>query len=317
MVASFGKLRWPPEQAAGDARTWRFPATNMTIRQLAGLFKETFVAAYEDDVMSLSAAIAYYATFSMPPLLVVVIGLAGAFFGAEAVREVLFGEASRIAGPRAVQAMRDMIDNAGDVGSSLAAKLAGIAALLFGATGAFAQMQAALNKIWRVPEPQKQRVGVLGLVLKRVLSFGMVITIAFLLLVSLAVSAALAALGDVLFGSGASVVVESLNFLVSLGVTTLLFAAVFAVLPDTRVAWRDVWTGATVTALLFAIGKTLIGLYVGSADPTSAFGAAGSLALILIWIYYSSIIVLVGAEFTWVYAKRRGSRSNRHGTTSA
>jgi membrane protein len=289
----------------------------MAFRSLVGLFKETVVAAYEDDVMSLSAAVAYYATFSMPPLLVVVVALAGAFFGADAVREVLFGEASRIAGPRAVQAMREMIDNAADVGTSVGAKLAGIAALVFGATGAFAQIQAALNKIWRVPEPQRRRAGLIGLVLKRVLSFGMVITIAFLLLVSLAVSAALAALGAVLFGTGASVVVESLNFLVSLGVTTLLFAAVFAVLPDTRVAWRDVWTGAAVTALLFAVGKTLIGLYVGSADPTSAFGAAGSLALILIWIYYSSIIVLIGAEFTWVYAKRRGSRSNGRQHTSA
>jgi membrane protein len=280
------------------------------IRNLAGLFKEAAVEAYEDDVMSLSAAVAYYATFSMPPLLVVVIGLAGLFFGPEAVREVLFGEASRIAGPRAVEAMREMIANSGDVGRSIAAKLAGIAALLFGATGAFAQLQAALNKIWRVPAPERRRGGLPGLLLKRVLSFGMVVTIAFLLLVSLAVSAALAALGSLLFGAAGSAVVESLNFLVSLGATTLLFAAVFAVLPDTRVAWRDVWIGASATALLFAVGKTLIGLYVGSADPTSAFGAAGSLALVLIWIYYSSIIVLVGAEFTWVYSRRRGSRSN-------
>ncbi len=289
----------------------------MTPRSLLGLFKHTLVESYEDDVMSLSAAVAYYATFSMPPLLVVVIALAGAFFGAEAVREVLFGEASRIAGPRAVEAMREMIANSADVGRSLGAKVAGIAALLFGATGAFAQMQAALNRIWKVPEPQKRRGGVVGLLLKRVLSFGMVITLAFLLLVSLAVSAALAALGTFLFGAGASVVVETLNFLVSLGVTTLLFAAVFAVLPDTRVAWRDTWVGAGFTALLFAIGKTLIGLYVGSADPTSAFGAAGSLALVLIWIYYSAIIVLVGAEFTWVYAQRRGSRSNGPGGHSA
>jgi membrane protein len=202
-----------------------------------------------------------------------------------------------------------MIENSADVGRSIGAKVAGIAALLFGATGAFAQMQAALNRVWKVPA-QKRRAGLWGLLLKRVLSFGMVLTIAFLLLVSLAVSAALGALGGLVFGAGGSVLVEILNFLVSLGVTTVLFAAIFAVLPDTRVDWRDVWVGAAFTALLFAVGKTLIGLYVGSADPTSAFGAAGSLALVLIWIYYSSIIVLVGAEFTWVYAHRRGSRSS-------
>lgn len=285
------------------------------IRHLPGYLKESFAEAVSDDVLSLSAAVAYYTTFSLPPLLAVVVGVAGAFFGAEAVREVLFAEATGIAGPRAAEAVREMIENSADVGRSIGAKVAGIAALLFGATGAFAQMQAALNRVWKVPA-QKRRAGLWGLVLKRVLSFGMVLTLAFLLLVSLAVSAALSAVGDLLFGTGGSMLVEALNFLVSLGVTTVLFAAIFALLPDTRVAWRDVWVGAAFTALLFAVGKTLIGLYVGRADPTSAFGAAGSLALVLIWIYYSSIIVLVGAEFTWVYAHRRGSRSATHASGS-
>jgi membrane protein len=281
----------------------------MNLRAFPSLLKETAAEVVDDDVLSMSAAVAYYTVFSLPPLLVVVVALAGAVFGPEAVREALFGQTEGFAGAEAAAEIRTMIDSAGDVGESTGAKLAGIAALLFGASGAFGQMQVALNRAWEVEE--KKGGGIVSVLVKRLLSFGMVLTIAFLLLVSLAMSAAIGAVGGALFGGAAPFLLEALNFVVSLAVSTLLFAALFVVLPDTDIRWRDVWVGAVFTAVLFAVGKTLIGLYVGQADPGSAFGAAGSLALVLLWIYYSSVIVLVGAEFTQVYTHRQGSRSDR------
>jgi membrane protein len=185
-----------------------------------------------------------------------------------------------------------------------------IAALLFGATGAFGQLQSAINRAWEVmPDPDKG--GLKAVLLKRVFSFGMILSIAFLLLVSLVLSALLSAFGTALnqyLPSGLSgPLVQVINQLISLLVITLLFAAIFKVLPDARVAWRDVWVGAAFTAVLFVIGKYLIGLYLGHSNPGEAFGAAGSLAVMFIWVYYSSMILLFGAEFTQVWAKRHGS----------
>ncbi len=201
-----------------------------------------------------------------------------------------------------------MIANASDLGSGIGSKIAGIVALLFGATGAFAQLQKALNRAWDVEETSSG--GVIGIVFKRMLSFGMILTIAFLLLVSLAVSAAVSAFGNAAadaIGIGIpSVVMQGIDILISVGVITVLFAVIFKVLPDAEIAWRDVWVGALATAVLFTLGKFLIGLYLGTANPGSAFGAAGSLALILVWIYYSSLILLVGAEFTQVWARQHG-----------
>ena len=264
--------------------------------------------ALEDDVPSLSAAIAYYTVFSLPPLLVVIVGVAGLIFGAEAVEEAIVDQVQGAVGPGAADEVAAMIEQrAGSLTGGLGAKLAGIAALLFGATGAFAQLQKALNRAWEVEDAEGG--GVVGVVMKRVLSFGMILTIAFLLLASLALSAALTALGD---AAGEAVgglppgLMQALNLALSLGVITVLFAFMFKVLPDAEIAWRDVWVGAFVTAVLFTVGKSLIGLYLGTADPGSAFGAAGSLALILVWIYYSALIVLVGAEFTQQWAVRLG-----------
>ncbi|HLA63783.1 MAG TPA: YihY/virulence factor BrkB family protein [Rhodothermales bacterium] len=279
----------------------------MHARTLYDLMKETLEEAMKDDVMSLSAAVAYYAVFSLPPLLVIVLALAGAIFGPEAVGEALVGQARDMAGVEAGEAVQTMLENSSGIAGSFGAKLAGLAALLFGATGAFAQMQASLNTVWDIKN--EKRTGFVGLLVKRVLSFGMVLTIAFLLLISLALSAAIGAIGDTFMGGTPPALLEAVNFILSFSLSTLLFAALFVVLPDTRVAWRDTWVGAAFTAGLFAIGKTLIGLYVGNADPASAFGAAGSLALVLIWIYYAGLIVLIGAEFTEVFARRRGSRS--------
>jgi membrane protein len=277
---------------------------------LWALLRETVAEIGDDDVPSLSAATAYYAIFSLPPLLVFLVGVAGAWFGPDAVQEALAGQVSGLAGEAAAAEVQAMIANAGDPGEGVVGKLIGLLVLLLGASGAFGQLQKALNRAWDIRVTEGG--GIKRLVLKRLLSFGMVLTVAFLLLASLAVSAALSALsegvGEVLpFGVPAAVW-EALNFAVSFGVITLLFAALFVVLPDAKVAWRDVWVGAAVTALLFTLGKWAIGLYLGRADPGSAFGAAGALALLLVWIYYSALILLAGAEFTQVWARRFGTR---------
>ena len=270
---------------------------------------KTSTETIEDDVPSLAAAIAYYTIFSLPPLLVIVVAVAGAVFGPQAVREALTGQVGSMIGPGAASAIDGMIASAGDLGSGVGSKIAGIVALLFGATGAFGQLQKSVNRAWEVEE--EAAGGIVHTILKRLVSFGLILTIAFLLLVSLAVSAAVAAIGSVASeiapSALASVGIQVANLAVSLGVTTLLFAAMFKWLPDAVVAWKDLWVGAFVTALLFTLGKTAIGIYLGRADPGSAFGAAGSLALILIWIYYSALILLVGAEFTQAWAEMKGA----------
>ena len=263
----------------------------------------------DDDVPTLAAAIAYYTVFSLPPLLALIVYLAGVFFGPETVAETISTQVGSAAGADAAQTVETMIESASSVGSGIGAKLAGIAALLFGATGAFAQLQKALNRAWEVEEVSEEG-GIKAVILKRLLSFGMVVTIAFFLLVSLAVSGALSFLGQAaanvagegVVGAGMQVV----NVVVSLLVISGLFAVMFKTLPDAEIAWGDVWVGALVTGVLFTIGKTAIGIYLGVADPASAFGATGSLALLLIWIYYSALIVLVGAEFTQAWAERMG-----------
>ena len=275
--------------------------------------------AIDDDVPSLAAAIAYYTVFSLPPLLVVIVAVAGAVFGPEAVREALTGQVGSMIGPEAAGEIDGMIGSAGDLGSGVGSKLAGLAALLFGATGAFGQLQKSMNRAWGVEDAATG--GILQTVFKRVVSFGMILTIAFLLLVSLAVSAAVAALGEIASSVAPSGIAQFgmhvANIAVSLGVITVLFAAMFKWLPDRDIAWRDVWVGAFATAVLFTVGKTAIGIYLGRADPGSAFGAAGSLALILIWIYYSALILLVGVEFTQAWTLRNAAPAGAPGAPPA
>lgn len=282
----------------------------MTLRwpTLKDLLLKTGRELSDDDVPSLAAAIAYYTVFSLPPLLVMIVYLAGSLIGPDKVAEMITSQVDGVAGADGAETVKTMIENASSMGAGIGAKLAGIAALLFGASGAFGQLQKALNRAWEV-EDQKTG-GIRALIVKRLLSFGMVVTIAFFLLVSLAVSGVLAAIGqaasDVAGQGVAGVGVQILNVVVGLAVTSGLFAVLFKVLPDADIAWRDVWVGALVTGLLFTIGKTAIGIYLGVADPASAFGAAGSLALLLVWIYYSALIVLVGAEFTQAWAEKVG-----------
>jgi membrane protein len=283
----------------------------MKLKEGLGLLKESGKEFMADDSTTQAAALSYYTIFSLPPLLLLILLILGAVLDPREVQAQLEGQLGGLMGPSAAGQVRTILQQAHQPGSGgpLATVLS-IAALLFGATGAFGQLQAALNRAWEVtPDPEKG--GIKAVLLKRVFSFGMVLSIAFLLLVSLAVSAALSAfggaLGAVLPSGVSATLLQVINQLLSLLVIAALFAAIFKVLPDARVSWRNVWVGAGFTAVLFVLGKFLIGFYLGRSNPGQAFGAAGSLAVMFVWIYYSSMILLFGAEFTQIWAKRHGS----------
>jgi membrane protein len=273
--------------------------------------KEAVSDFMEDGCMRMAAALSYYTVFALPPLLILILMIVGFFFDPATVQEALRTQFGGLVGAEGAEQIATIIQEANrpDTGGPLAAIL-GIGALILGATGAFVELQAALNRAWDV-EPDPEAGGIWSFITKRLLSFGMVLALAFLLLVSLALSAMLAAFGGALAallpGGASDVLLQILNLVVSFVVISLLFAAMFKLLPDAKVAWRDVWVGAMVTALLFVVGKFLIGLYLGRSDPGSAFGAAGSLAILLVWIYYSALIVFLGAEFTQVWAEHRGT----------
>lgn len=276
------------------------------------VIRETFREFFDDDAPRLAAALAYYTVFSLPPLLILILMIAGVIWDAGEIQGRVVEEIGGAMGTQGAEQIRTMIQQADrpGAGGALTAILS-IAALLFGATGAFAQLQGALNKAWEV-EKDPEKSGVLVTLMKRVVSLGMILVIAFLLLVSLVLSAIVAQAGGVLagflpepLGQGA---LWAIDLALSLGVITLLFATMFKVLPDAKVEWRSVWVGAGVTAALFVLGKFLLGFYISRSDPGSAFGAAGSLAVLLIWVYYSAMIFFLGAEFTQVWAGHRGHR---------
>lgn len=296
------------ETAPTDAETDAAPDSSR--QSIVGVIGGTFSQFSDDNCSTMAAAMAYYTVFSLPPLLILIIYVAGLFLSPQAAQQTIQQQAGGLVGPEGAKQIGTMIQNAGNLGQKgLVGLVAGIAGLLFGATGAFAQLQTALNRAWNI-EPSPEGGGVVLLIFKRILSLGMVLMIALLLLVSLVLSAALAALSGWLaqfmpWGLS-SVTLYVLDTLVSMAVITLLFAAIFKVLPDAKVAWRDVWLGGFVTALLFVAGKFAIGFYLGKSNPGEAFGAAGSLALILVWIYYSAMIVFLGAEFTQSWAQNKG-----------
>ena len=275
------------------------------------LLKDTVKGFSEDDCPTMAAALSYYTVFSLPPLLVLLLTLLGAVMDPQDIQGNLEAQMRSAMGPSGAAQVHTILANADRPGAGgLVPTILSIVALLLGATGVFGQLQAALNKAWGVaPDPEKG--GIKDMLLKRVFGIGMVLGLAFILLVSLVVSAVLSAFGGQLgrfLPSGLSApVLEAINFVGSLAVIALLFGAIFKVLPDAKIAWRDVRVGAVVTALLFVAGKFALGLYLGHSNPGEAFGAAGALALMLVWIYYSSMIVLLGAEFTQVWAERRGS----------
>jgi membrane protein len=261
--------------------------------------------------MRVAAALSFYTVFAMPPLLVLLMTIAGMIWEPADVHGSIEAQIRSLLGPQGAAGVREMLANANAPGAGgLFPTLLSIGALLFGATGAFIQLQSALNTTWDVA-PDPSMGGVKNFVRKRVFSLGLVLGVGFLMLVSLALSAMLTAFGDrigsFLPDALSGVVLPALQFLLSLVVIICLFAAMFRYLPDAVIEWRDVWVGAAATGVLFVVGKFLIGLYIGRSDPGSAYGAAGSLAVILLWVYYASIILLLGAEFTQVWARRRGA----------
>ena len=276
-----------------------------------GLFKKSVSDFMADDCMDSAAALSYYTIFSLPAILVLLMLLVSSVMDVNDVRGGLESQIQNLMGPRAGEQVRTIIEKAEQKPSGgLLPTILGIAGLVFGATGAFGQLQKTLNRTWDV-EPDPNQGGIKAFLSKRVFSLGIILVVAFMLLVSLVISAALSGMGDRLgafLPSGLSEpVLQALNLVISLTAITLLFGAMFKVLPDAKISWRSVWVGAVFTAVLFVLGKFVIGLYLGKSNPGQAYGAAGSLAVLLLWIYYSSLIVLFGAEFTETWAQdRRG-----------
>lgn len=276
----------------------------------SNLLWQTVLDFLGDGCPRMAAALSYYLIFSLPPLLVLLMLIMGTFVEPQAAEEMLEGQIGGLLGPEGAAQVETIIRAVAQPGIEVsAAAILGIVALLLGATAAFAQLQDALNAAWSV-EPDPTRGDVKNFLLKRVLSFAMILAVGFLLLVSLVISALVTAFTDVitrLAPAGLSgPLLQAINTGVSLAVIALLFAVMFKTLPDAAVRWRDAAVGAVATALLFTAGKFLIGYYLGSSNPGSAYGAAGSLAIVLLWIYYTSMILLFGAEFTQVWAKQRG-----------
>jgi membrane protein len=276
-------------------------------KRTLGLAKDTFREFNEDEATWMAAALSYFTVFALAPLLAILLQVASLIWDPGQVREALTGQFQTLMGQdvaRQVQTMMTSAEQKTASGSGIRLVWS-IVGLVFGATGAFVSLQSALNRAWEV-QPDPKRGGIKNFIMKRFLSLGMVLGIAFLLLVSLALTAALSAVGQFVFGGTGTAVAQALNFVFSFAVITLLFAAMFKVLPDAKVSWRDVWIGAIATAALFVVGKSVIGLYIGQSNPGSAFGAAGALAVLLVWIYYAAVIVLLGAEFTQAWMRLHG-----------
>lgn len=272
------------------------------------LIREAAVDWMDDKASQLGAAMAFYSVLSIAPLLVITIAIASFVYDEADAKHQIASQMQELMGPEGAEAVTSLIENAQKPRTGTIAALLGLATLLFGASGVFGQLQDAMNTIWEVePKP----LGFWGYLRARFLSFTMVLGTGFLLLASLVLSAWLSSMSDLLAAQlgGLATLTHIANVVISFAVITVLFALIFRVLPDTNVAWRDVWVGAIVTALLFTIGKYLIGLYLGTSSVGSAYGAAGSLVVLVVWIYYSAQILFFGAELTQVYARRYGSRA--------
>lgn len=278
-----------------------------SFKQGLALAKTAGNAWLDDYAPSMGAALSYYTVFSLGPLLVIVIAIAGLIFGQDAARGALFGQLNGLMGADAAKAIEELLASVSKPTEGITATVIGVAVLLVGATTVFGELQDALDRIWRAPA--RPAGGLFSLVRTRLLSFGMILGIAFLLMVSLVVSAGISALGSwwaPLFG-GWEVLAQAVNLVVGFALTTAIFAMIYKLMPRVHVRWHDVWIGAAVTSALFGIGRVLIGLYIGKSGVASGFGAAGSVAILFVWVYYSAQIFLLGAEFTWVYARTFGS----------
>ena len=296
-----------PADARADIGTKRSGRLRFLQSPIVSLLRETVNEWSKDKASRLAAALAYYTMFSFAPLLIVVIATVGLVFGRDAAQGHIMAQLGDLLGQQGLDVVQEMIRKASQPRTGITATIIGIVTLVFGASGVFGQLQDGLNTVWEVqPKPGRSWRDV---VRQRFASFTMVIGIGFLLLVSLVVNAAVAAVTGLVAPSipGGELIVELLTLIVSFAVVTVLFAMMFKTLPDVEIQWRDVWVGAAATAFLFTLGKFAIGLYLGHSDVASSFGAAGSLVLLLVWVYYSAQILFLGAEFTQVYANRFGS----------
>jgi membrane protein len=276
------------------------------LRELWSILKATVVEWYDDDASRLAASLAFYTTLSLAPLLLVSIAIAGLVFGEDVARGHVSTEVGGLVGERGAEAIATILENAKDTSQGVVAALVGAVVLLFGASGVFAELQAAMDHIWEV-KPKEGR-GVWGVVRDRFTSFTMVVGVGFLLLVSLVVSALMSAMTsrlNVALGAVA-LVAQIIHIVVSLGMTTVIFGLIFKVVPDAKIRWRDVWIGAFATSIFFTIGKLLISLYLGRSTVASTYGAAGSVIVILVWVYYSAQLLFFGAELTQVLTRRWG-----------
>ena len=277
------------------------------------LIKRVSNSWLDDYVPSMGAALAYYTMFSLAPLLLIVISVAGLVFGQDAARGEIEAELRALMGDTGAKAVQELLASVRKPAEGVAATALGILLLLVGATSVFGELQDSLDRIWHVPT-RKRSSGLLELLRTRLLSFGMILAIGFLLIVSLVVSAGLATVGrwwSPVFGGWYAVAAVT-DALGGFALVAAMFALIYKVMPSVRVQWKDVWIGAVFTAILFMVGKSLIGLYIGSSGLVSGFGAAGSLVVVMVWVYYSAQIFLIGAEFTWVYANAFGSRRSLH-----
>ncbi len=273
------------------------------LRDARPLVKRSLRGWIDDNASSLGAALAFYTLLSLAPLAIIIIAVAGLFIGSAHAQDVLVAQLSQLMGERSAQAIAEVVANTRNRNTGLMATILGIVALIGGATTVFVELRRDLDIVWRC-KPEKTS-GVLGWMMTRALALGVVLAIGFLLLVSLAASTAISAITSTV---GVEVVARIGEFAASFGVITLLFAAIYKLLPARHIAWGDVWVGAAVTSLLFWIGKYLIGLYLGKAAVGSAYGAAGALVVMIVWVYYSAQIFFLGAEFTREYATRLGSK---------
>lgn len=285
------------------------PNLHIFLQDLGELFKNTFSEWYRKDPFRESAVIAYYAIFSIPGLLVLIITIAGYFFGKDTVSESIIAEVSSIMGLAIAVQIKEMLIAGAKTQSTFWGAVIGVSTILVGATGVFVELQKAFNLIWKVKVVPKR--GILPILKVRFFSFGLILGIAFLLTISLVISTALAAMSNWIRVDDALWLVnvfKIINFFISLGIISTLFGLMFKILPDAKIEWKHVWLGSIVTGTLFTIGKTLLAFYFGKVQPASSYGAAGSVVLILLWVSYSSMIMFLGAEFTAAYADMYSSK---------
>jgi len=276
-------------------------------RETGRAFRDTFKSFGEFKITKLSSSLAYYTVFSMGPLLIIIISLCGIFFEREAVEGKVREQLDGFIGSQSAEQLQEIIKNASLAGKSKLAVIIGSITLLLGATTVFAEIQDSINSIWGLKAKPKK--GLLRLLVSRLLSFSIIVSLGFLLLVSLAISAIIDVLNDSLqsqFPDTAVAILYALNLVVTVVITTVIFAVIFKVLPDAIIKWKDVWAGAIMTSILFLVGKFLISLYIAKAEIGHTYGAAGSLVIFILWVYYSAMILYIGALFTKNYALARG-----------